>query len=67
MALKIAIPKETSAHETRVAASPETVKKLIDLGARVSIEAGAGGSAESLAYASSCAWRKVWCASGAVV
>jgi len=46
VALKIAIPKETHAHETRVAASPETVKKLIALGARVAIEAGAGQGAD---------------------
>lgn len=46
MALKIAIPKETSADETRVAASPETVKKFIQLGARVCIESGAGSAAD---------------------
>lgn len=45
MAFKIAIPKETAAHETRVAASPETVKKLVDLGARVFVETGAGENA----------------------
>ena len=38
----IAIPKETDPHEFRVAASPETVKKFIALGASVHIEAGAG-------------------------
>jgi len=48
MALKIAIPKETAAHETRVAASPETVKKLVALGARVFIESGAGDAADIL-------------------
>ncbi len=42
MGLKIAIPAEISAHEKRVAASPETVKKLIALGATVQIETGAG-------------------------
>jgi H+-translocating NAD(P) transhydrogenase subunit alpha len=40
--VKIAIPKETAAGETRVAASPETVKKYIGLGASVAVEAGAG-------------------------
>lgn len=40
--LKIAIPKETADFETRVAASPESVKKLVSLGCRVSIQAGAG-------------------------
>jgi len=48
VALKIAVPKETAAHETRVAASPETVKKLIALGARVCIENGAGDKANIL-------------------
>jgi NAD(P) transhydrogenase subunit alpha len=43
--MKIAIPKERRAHETRVAASPETVKKLIALGCEVTLEKGAGASA----------------------
>lgn len=43
--VKIAVLKETAAGETRVAASPETVKKFIALGATVAIEAGAGLSA----------------------
>ena len=46
MALNVAIIKETGTEESRVAASPETVKKLVGLGASVVIEAGAGrGSA----------------------
>ena len=40
--MKIAVPKERRAHERRVAASPETVKKLTGLGAIVVVEAGAG-------------------------
>jgi NAD(P) transhydrogenase subunit alpha len=40
--MKIAVLREVRAHEKRVAASPETVKKLIALGATVAIEAGAG-------------------------
>lgn len=40
--MKIAIGKETLAHEKRVAASCETVKKLIALGAEIAVEAGAG-------------------------
>lgn len=40
--MKIAIPKETTEFERRVAASPETVKKLIALGAEVTIEEDAG-------------------------
>ena len=42
---KIAVLKETAAGETRVAATPETVKKFIALGATVSVEKGAGLSA----------------------
>ncbi len=40
--MKIAIPKERRAQESRVAASPETVKKMIALGAEVVVEKGAG-------------------------
>ena len=40
--VKIAVLKETAAGETRVAASAETVKKFIGLGAHVSVESGAG-------------------------
>jgi NAD(P) transhydrogenase subunit alpha len=40
--MKIAITKETDAGEPRVAGTPETVKKLIGLGAAVTVEAGAG-------------------------
>jgi NAD(P) transhydrogenase subunit alpha len=43
--MKIAILKERRPHETRVAATPETVKKLKALGAEVTIEAGAGTAA----------------------
>lgn len=42
MGLKISIPKETAAYEKRVAASPETVKKLIALDCAITIESGAG-------------------------
>ncbi len=45
MALNIAIPKEVLEHEKRVAASPDTVKKLVQLGCSVSIETGAGQNA----------------------
>jgi H+-translocating NAD(P) transhydrogenase subunit alpha len=38
--MKIAVPAETD--ETRVAATPETVKKFIALGAAVAVQAGAG-------------------------
>lgn len=43
--MKIAIPKERRAHEARVAASPETVKKMIALGCEVAVEKGAGAGA----------------------
>ncbi|MGA9846142.1 MAG: NAD(P) transhydrogenase subunit alpha, partial [Roseiarcus sp.] len=38
----IGVPAETDPAETRVAASPETVKKFIALGAEVAVEQGAG-------------------------
>ncbi len=40
--MKIAIPTETREHETRVAATPETVRKLVALGAKTVVQAGAG-------------------------
>ena len=40
--MRLAVLKERGAAETRVAATPETVKKLISLGNTVAIEAGAG-------------------------
>ncbi|QCO16203.1 Re/Si-specific NAD(P)(+) transhydrogenase subunit alpha [Azospirillum brasilense] len=40
--MKIAIPRERRAGENRVAASPETVKKIKGLGLDVVVEAGAG-------------------------
>jgi NAD(P) transhydrogenase subunit alpha len=43
--MKIAIPKERRAHESRVAGSPETVKKLVGLGCEVVVEKGAGTGA----------------------
>lgn len=46
MGLKVAVPKEIAENEKRVAASPETVKKLIGLGCSVNIEAGAGETAD---------------------
>jgi NAD(P) transhydrogenase subunit alpha len=45
MAMIIAIPKERRAGETRVAATPETVKKLKGLGLDVTVESGAGEAA----------------------
>ncbi|SOE01024.1 Re/Si-specific NAD(P)(+) transhydrogenase subunit alpha [Caenispirillum bisanense] len=43
--MKIAIPKERRAGEHRVAASPDTVKKLVGLGFDVVVETGAGDGA----------------------
>ncbi len=43
--MKIAIPKERRAGEKRVAASPESVKKLAGLGFEVAVETGAGSAA----------------------
>ena len=43
--VKIAVLRETAQGETRVSASPETVKKFIALGATISIEKGAGAGA----------------------
>ena len=43
--MKIAIPKEHRPGETRVAVSPEVVKKLVALGFEVVVEGGAGAGA----------------------
>lgn len=40
--MKIGIPAETRSGETRVAATPETVKKLISQKHEVFVQAGAG-------------------------
>src|ERR1700722_16349163 len=42
--MRLAVLKERRAFETRVAATPETVKRLIGLGLTVAIEAGAGAN-----------------------
>jgi NAD(P) transhydrogenase subunit alpha len=43
--MRLAVLKERRPAETRVAATPDTVKKLIGLGLTVAVEAGAGGMA----------------------
>lgn len=48
MTLTIAVLKETAAHERRVAAIPETVKKYIALGCTVTVQEGAGTEASYL-------------------
>jgi NAD(P) transhydrogenase subunit alpha len=44
--MKIAVLKEAGGVETRVAATPETVKKMMALGASVAVESGAGFGAK---------------------
>src|SRR3954471_20662107 len=43
--MRLAVLKETAGGESRVAATPETAKKFIALGASVAVEEGAGLSA----------------------
>jgi NAD(P) transhydrogenase subunit alpha len=43
--LKVWVPKEVAAGETRVAATPETVKRLVKEGLEVAVESGAGDQA----------------------
>lgn len=43
--MKIAVLRERAAGESRVSATPETVKKFIALGASVAVESGAGAGA----------------------
>ncbi|WP_442679730.1 NAD(P) transhydrogenase subunit alpha [Sphingomonas sp. ASY06-1R] len=45
MPLRLAVLKETADGEKRVAATPETIKKYLGLGAAVAVEAGAGEAA----------------------
>ena len=40
--MHIGVPLETRPGETRVAATPETVKKLIGQGHRITVQSGAG-------------------------
>lgn len=44
--MKIVVPKERRAHERRVAATPDTVKKYIAMGFEVAVEVGAGLSSQ---------------------
>ena len=48
--MKIGVLRETISGESRVAATPETVKKMIALSHSVSIEAGAGIQAVSYTH-----------------
>ena len=44
--MKVGIPREIHPHERRVAATPETVQKIIKLGLEVVVQAGAGEAAD---------------------
>lgn len=46
MTLNIAVPIDTTPGETRVPVSPDTTKKLVDLGFSVTIETGAGNPSQ---------------------
>ena len=46
--MKIAIPLERRAHERRVSATPDTVKRFVQMGVEVSVESGAGENAAIL-------------------
>ena len=44
--MKIGVPKERRAHERRVAATPDSVKRLTGMGAELVVEAGAGAGSD---------------------
>ncbi len=46
--MKIAVPAEPAEAESRVAATPETVKRFVALGAEVAVQAGAGARSHIL-------------------
>src|SRR3954451_11570537 len=46
--MRLAVLKERRAFETRVAATPDTVKRLVALGLTVAVETGAGADAAFL-------------------
>ena len=46
--MKLGVPKETAAGETRVALVPDTARRLTDAGVEVSVEEGAGEAASFL-------------------
>ena len=51
----ISVPKETNLNETRVAATPQSVKELIKAGYKVKIQTGAG----SKSFISDAAYKEV--------
>ena len=46
--MKLAVQKERREHERRVAATPDTVKKLVAMGFDVTVASGAGDAAGDL-------------------
>lgn len=64
--MKIAVLKETAPGESRVAASPETVKKFVGLGAEIAVEKGAGEAASFSDTAYSAAGAQVGTATATV-
>ena len=64
--MKLAIPKETRAHEKRVAASPDSVKRMIALGVEVIIEEGAGVAASFVDAAYQAAGATIYHEAGAL-
>ena len=72
--IRIGIPTEVRAGERRVAATPETVRRLIKLGFEVAVECGAGAGAafSDEAYAGAGAWmvgdaRTLWAESDLIL
>lgn len=61
----IGVPRETTAGETRVAVTPETVKKLVAQGHAVAVQAGAGESAGATDAAYAAAGARLVDAAGA--
>jgi proton-translocating NAD(P)+ transhydrogenase subunit alpha len=43
--MKVAIVRERRAYERRVAASPDTIKRMVERGLEIAVESGAGGAA----------------------
>ena len=62
----IGVPAETQAGESRVAATPETVKKLVALGHELRVQSGAGLAASATDAAYEAAGAKVVDAAGAL-
>ena len=54
MAVEVRVLKETAAGERRVAATPETIRKMLAAGARVTVERGAGEGAGFIDQAYAC-------------